>query len=188
LRIIKNNKNKKMWFAVAAVAMAMMVTPASHAQVLNSGATPVALNATLAESLTLAVLPNTATFTLVPNGVSNIQTISVTTTWVLATTHTGMTVYAYFGSTTALADAGGNIIPTSSFKGSVNLGAYSAFTGGAGPFGVNSKVVYAHGAFAAGQFNGNHADTLGLEIDTTGLALPASNSYAGTLNIQAQAI
>ncbi|MBZ5641513.1 MAG: hypothetical protein LAO19_02030 [Acidobacteriia bacterium] len=178
---------KMMWFMVAAVALVMFVTPASYAQ-LNSGATTVALNATLAEALTLNVAPTNVTFTLVPSGTANGNSaVTITTTWVLGTTRTGLTTYAYFTSTTALIDAGTDVIPTSKFNGSVNGGAYSAFTGGAGPFGANSKTVYNHGAFAAGQFNGNHTDTLGLQIDTTGLNLPAG-AYSGTLNIQAQAI
>ena len=76
---------------------------------------------------------------------------------------------------------------TSKFNGRINDGAYSAFTGGAGPFGVNSKVLYSRVIGAAGTFNANHTDTLGLQIDTTGLNLPAG-TYTGTLNIQAQAI
>ena len=181
-------QKQKMWFVFAVIALVMFVTPVSKAQAINSGPTAVTLNATLAESLTLAVAPTTVTFVLVPSGTANGNSaVSVTTTWVLGPARTSLITYAYFTSTTALVDAGGNIIPTSKFNGSVNAGAYSAFTGGAGPFGVNSKQVYSHGAFAAGQFNGNHTDTLGLQIDTTGLNLPAG-AYTGTLNIQAQAI
>lgn len=178
---------KKMWFAVAAIAMVVICAPASHAQ-LNSGPTTVALNATLAESLTLNVAPTTVTFTLVPSGTANGNNpVTITTTWVLGTTRTSLNVYAYFSGTTALADAGGNVIPTSSFNGSINGGAYSPFTGGTGPFGVNSKVVYTRAIGGAGTFNAAHTDTLGLQINTTGLNLPAG-SYAGTLSIQAQAI
>lgn len=65
--------------------------------------------------------------------------------------------------------------------------AFSAFTGGAGPFGVNSKVLYTHPAFVAGAYNGSHTDNIGLEINSTGLNLPAG-AYTGTLNIQAQAL
>jgi hypothetical protein len=179
---------KQMWFVAAAIALVMFVTPASKAQAINSGPTTVALNATLAESLTLTVAPTAVTFTLVPSGTANGNApVSITTTWVLGTGRTSLITYAYFTSTTALTDAGTDIIPTSKFNGSINGSAYSAFTGGAGPFGVNSKQIYSHGAFSAVQFNGNHTDTLGLQIDTTGLNLPAG-AYSGTLNIQAQAI
>jgi hypothetical protein len=180
--------HKQIWFLAAAVALSILVTPASYAQAINSGPTTVTLNATLAESLTLTVSPTTVTFVLVPSGTANGNLpVNITTTWVLGPTRTSLITYAYFTSTTALTDAGTDVIPTSKFNGSINGGAYSAFTGGAGPFGVNSKQVYSHGAFAAGQYNGAHADTLGLQIDTTGLNLPAG-AYSGTLNIQAQAI
>jgi hypothetical protein len=38
-----------------------------------------------------------------------------------------------------------------------------------------------------GTFNGSHTDNIALQIDSTGLNLPAG-AYTGTLNIQAQAI
>jgi hypothetical protein len=38
-----------------------------------------------------------------------------------------------------------------------------------------------------GTFNSTHSDSVALQINTTGLALPAG-TYTGTLTIQAQAI
>jgi hypothetical protein len=179
---------RKIWAGLGVVALSLLMSAASQAQALNSGPTTVALNATLAESLTLAVTPNAVSFTLVPSGTANGNNpVSVTTTWVLGTARTSLNVYAYFTSTTALSDAGGDIIPTSKFNGSINGGTYSAFTGGTGPFGANSKVVYTRAIGGAGTFNSAHTGTVGLQIDTTGLNLPAG-SYSGTLNIQAQAI
>lgn len=182
---------KQMMFAAAAVAMVLFISPVSKAQTLNSGPSTVALTANLAESLTLTVTPSSASFNLVPSGVSNINTISVTTTWVLATTHTGLNVYAYFTSANALTDAGGNNIPTTNFLGAIGVGAYSAFSGSpANPWGsTNSKTLFSHGVFGApATFNSSNTTTLGLEINTTGLTLPASTTYAGTLTIQAQAL
>jgi hypothetical protein len=176
---------KQMWFALPAIALIMLVTPASHAQ-LNSGASTVALNANLGESLTLSVSAASVNFTLVPSGTANGSTpVGITTTWVLSTARTSLNVYAYFSSGTALTD-GTNNIPTSSFNGSINGGAYSAFTGGSGPFGTNSKIIYTS-ALGAGSLNSSHVDSLGLQIDTTGLNLPSS-TYTGTLNVQAQVI
>ncbi len=177
----------KVWFVAAALAFVVVCVPSSHAQI-SSGPTAVALNATLAESLTLAVAPTTVTFNLVPSGTANGSSpVTITTTWVLGRNRTALNVYAYFTSATALVDGGGDIIPTSSFNGSINGGAYSPFTGGAGPYGVNSKVVYTRAIGGAGTFNAAHTDTLGLQINTTGLNLPAG-AYTGTLDIQAQAI
>jgi len=184
MRIMK----KQMWFGLAAVALSMMFTQASHAQ-LNSGASTVALTATLAESLTVTVPTAAVTFALIPSGTVNGNTpVSITTTWALAGTRTSLNLYAWFASTTAL-NSGANIIPTANVNGSINGGAYSAFTGGTAPAlfgGVNSKTIFTT-APLTGAFGGTRNDTLGLQIDTTGLALPAA-TYTGTLNIRAQAI
>ncbi len=180
---------RKACIALAAIALAMFVSPAARAQ-LNSGPSTVALSATLSESLTLAVSPGTVNFTLVPNGTANGNSaVSITTTWVLARTRTSVSVYAYFTSTTALTDGGSpaNTVATSKFNGNINGGAYSAFTGGSSPWGANSILVYTQSLGGAGTFNSSHTDTLGLQVDTTGLSLPAG-TYTGTLNIQAQAI
>jgi hypothetical protein len=185
MRFIK----KQTWFGMAAVALSLMYTPASKAQ-LNSGASTVALTATLAESLTVTVPTAAVTFPLAPTGTTNGSTpVSITTTWALAGTRTSLSLYAWFASTTALKDAGTDIIPTSKFNGSINAGAYSAFTGGTAPAafgGANSKTIFTTSPLT-GAFGGTRTDSLGLQIDTTGLALPAT-TYTGTLNIQAQAI
>jgi predicted aspartyl protease len=94
---------KQMIFALAAFAIVMFITPASKAQAINSGPTTVALNATLAESLTLSVAPTTVTFTLLPTGTANGSApVVVTTTWVMGTTRNSLITYAYFTSATAL--------------------------------------------------------------------------------------
>ena len=98
-----------------------------------------------------------------------------------------MKVYAYFSSASALTDGAGDNIPTSSVLGSINAGAYASFTGGTGPFGVNSLQVFSQTVGAAGTFNASHSDNVALQINTTGLGLPAA-TYTGTLNIQAQAL
>ncbi len=180
---------RKACIALAAIALATFVSPAARAQ-LNSGPSTVALSATLMESLTLAVSPGTVNFTLVPNGTANGNSaVSITTTWVLARTRTSVSVYAYFTSTTALTDGGtpANTVATSKFNGNINGAVYSAFTGGSSPWGANSLLVYTQSLGGAGTFNSSHTDTLGLQVDTTGLSLPAG-TYTGTLNIQAQAI
>lgn len=181
---------KQMWLVLAAIVMVMFVTPASRAQNLNSSAQPVALTATLAESLTVVLSNNTVNFPLVPSGtVNGSAAVGVTTTWALAGTRTSLNLYAFFASTTALKDAGTDVIPTANFYGSINGGAFSAFTGGTAPAlfgGANSKTIFTT-APLTGAFGGTRTDTLNFQINTTGLALPAT-SYTGTLNIQAQAI
>ncbi len=48
----------------AAVMLAMFVASAAYAQALNSGASPIALNATLGESLTLSLSASTDSFSI----------------------------------------------------------------------------------------------------------------------------
>src|SRR4029077_13339590 len=173
-----NNFRKAM--VVAGLSLAAAMAPASRAQ-LNSNVATVNLNAVLAESLTVAAAPATVNFAWVPNGTANGNSaVTVTTNWALGKTRTSMKVYAYFSSAVGLTDGAGDNIPTSSVLGSVNAGAFAPFTGGAGPFGVNSQLVFSQTVGAAGTFNSTHVDTLALQINTTGLALPAA-TYTGVL-------
>jgi hypothetical protein len=171
---------------IPALALAFAFVPASHAQV-NSNIATVNLNAPLAESVTVAAGPATVNFTLAPNGPANGSApVSITTSWALAKTRTSVKLYAYFSSATALTDGSGDNIPTSSVTGSVNGGAFAAFTS-ATPFGANGMQVF-NQAIAAGSFNSTHGpDTIAITINTTGLNLPAA-TYTGVLNIEAQAL
>src|SRR5438128_9303984 len=78
-----------------------LATPA-HAQ-LNSSEATAALTAVLPESLTVSLLPNTASFTLTSGSASNAAalTIAATTTWTLAVTRTNLALFGYFSSSTA---------------------------------------------------------------------------------------
>jgi hypothetical protein len=179
--------SKKSLIVVPALILAMAFVPASQAQV-NSNVANINLTATLGESVTVVATPAAPiTFALVPNGTSaGSANVSVTTSWALAKTRTSVKLYAYFASATALTDGASDNIPTSSVTGSVNGGAAAPFTS-ATPFGANGMTVFTQ-AIAAGFYNASHGpDTIGLSINTTGLALPAA-TYTGVLNIQAQAL
>ena len=178
--------NYKAWMILGVLALVLAMAPVSQAQ-LNSNQATVALNATLAESLTVTAGPGTVSFILPAAGVANGNSaVTVDTAWVLAPTRTSVNLYAYFSSTTALTDGAGNNIPTSNVSGSVNAGAYGAFTGGAGPFGTESIHVF-NQAITSANWSSSRSDSVALRIDTTGLGLP-SGTYTGTLNIQAQAL
>src|SRR5258705_9471242 len=84
--------------AVLTIGLASMAS----AQV-NSGAQTIALNATLAESLTLSLTANTVNFTLAAGSAANAGStnITATTTWVLKPGRTALTVDAYFASAAA---------------------------------------------------------------------------------------
>ncbi len=181
------NAFKKAGLVLGAMGLALSMSQSSYAQ-MNSNNATVTLNATLAEQITIVAAPTTVTFALAPTGITTGSApVGVTTTWALAKTRTTMKVYAYFSSGSALTDGGpGDIIPTSSVLGQIGgVGAFNPFTGGSGPFGVNSLQVFAP-VIGAGTYGGTNTTNLALEISTTGLNLPAA-TYTGTLNIQAQA-
>jgi hypothetical protein len=97
-------------------------------------------------------------------------------------------LFAYFATAAAALTDGAATptnIPTTAVLGSVNAGAFGAFTG-VGPFTNNSIQMF---SLTGGTltFNGTRADTLSLEINSTGLNLPAA-TYTGTLSLQAQAL
>jgi len=179
---------KKAGIILGGLGLALVMSQASSAQAINSNNATVALNAVLAESLTVSAAPATVNFTLVPSGtVNGSAPVAITTTWALSKARTSMKVFAYFTSANALTDGVGDNIPTANVLGAVNAGAPAPFTGGAGPFGVNSIQVYTQTITGAGPFSATRSDNVALQINTTGLGLP-SGTYTGTLNIQAQAI
>ncbi len=181
--------NNRLWRVVAlAVVVAAMASLAS-AQ-LNSGAQPIALNATLAESLTVNLSANAVNFTLAPGSANNAGStnITATTAWVLQSGRNQVTVDAYFAtSTAALADAAGDNIPSSAFFISDNGGASTALVNSVAFGGGNAGLRLATVAVTAANRTSNRTDNMAFNINLSSLPqLPAGN-YTGTLNIQAQA-
>jgi hypothetical protein len=176
-------------------AIALVVTgfaSLASAQVLNSGAQAIAINATLTESLTLSLSANAVNFNLAAGSAANAGSanITATTSWVLRPGRTALGVYAYFGSATAaLTDGAGNNIPSSAFKIADNLGASTALTTTA-PFGAaNAGLQLANVALTAANRNSSRTDVMAFNIDLSTGTLPQLPAaiYTGTLNIQAQA-
>jgi hypothetical protein len=155
---------------------------------LNSTASGVTLNANLTTSLTVSASPGLVNFALLASGTSTgSAVINVNTSWTLRPSVGAVTTYAYFSSSTAaLTDGNGDNIPSSSVSGSINGGAFGAFTG-ASPFAAASSVTLSSTKILGNNRTGNHSDTLNLMISTVGLALPAA-TYSGVLNVQAQAL
>src|SRR5260370_3084345 len=155
-------KNFRKVLMVSGLSLAAASAPASR-DPLNSNVATVNLNAVLGESLTAAAAPATVSVTLVPNGTANgSSNVTVATNWALGKTRTSMKVYACFSSAVGLTDGAGDNIPTANVLGSVNAGAYAPFTGGAGPFCVNSQGVFTQHVGGAGTFNAPHVDTIAL--------------------------
>jgi hypothetical protein len=156
---------------------------------LNSNAANVQLNAILQSGIIVTVTPGTVNFALVPGGgVSNGSApVSISTTWLLRPGTANLSLYAYFtSSTVALTDGFAHNIPSSSVRGSVNAGAFNAFTGNS-PFAAGSSITVFSQNLTPATRRGTRNDTLDLQIDTTALTLPSGN-YTGVLYIQAQAI
>jgi hypothetical protein len=181
-------------FAVAA-AVALVTTVAS-AQAINSGAQTIALNATLAESLTLSLSANAVNFTLAAGSAANAGStnITATTTWVLKPGRTAVGVYAYFANAAqALTDGAGDNIPSSAFFIADNAGAPTALVNtvpaGGGFGGALAGLQLATVPITGANKNASRTDAMAFNINLTGGTLPQlpAATYTGTLNIQAQA-
>jgi hypothetical protein len=178
--------------AVAALALvaAMLATPA-RAQVRNSGASPIALNAVLTDSVTLTLSGNAVNFNLVPGNGSNpgSTSITATTTWVLKPNVGSLKLYAFFSSSTsALTDGAGNNIPSADFQLSANAGPFNALTNTVPFGGANAGLQVSSTPILGNNKTGTHSDVMNFNINLTPLPNLPSGVYTGTLTIQAQAI
>jgi hypothetical protein len=177
-------------FAILAAVLAVATSMAS-AQVLNSGPAPIALNATLSESLTVSLSASTVNFSLAAGNATNAGSANVTatTTWVLGSGRTAVKTYAYFASAAAALSSGGNNIPSSAFFIADNGGASAALTNTVAFGGANAGLQLANVAITNANRAGNRTDVMAFNINLTGGTLPQlpASTYTGTLNIQAQA-
>ena len=176
---------------VIALGIALATTMAS-AQALNSGAQTIALNATLAESLTLNLSANAVNFTLTAGSAANAGStnITATTAWVLKPGRTAVGVYAYFANAAAaLTDGAGNNIPSSAFFIADNAGPSTALTSTVAFGAANGGMQLANVAITGANKNASRTDVMAFNINLTGGTLPQlpAATYTGTLNIQAQA-
>jgi hypothetical protein len=181
------NSSLRILIPVLVILGIFIVASPAQAQ-LNSLGSGVNLNAVMTTSLTVNAAPGLVNFTLVPSGTATgSSVITVTTAWTLRPSVGAVTTYAYFTSAAAaLTDGVGDNIPSSSVSGSVNGGAFGAFTG-ASPFAAGSSITLSSTKILGNNRSSNHVDTLNLMISSVGLALPAA-TYTGVLNIQAQAL
>jgi len=186
---------KKLYAILMLVAVMALISNSAAAQI-NSNVGTVTLNAQLNESLTVTVNSGAAVnFTLTPNTAANAgsTTSSITTAWVLKPGRTSVAVWAYFGSAAValLHQTAGNLtdIPSSAVGIKVNgaaafspLTAVSPFNAAASGLQIGPSI-----AITGVNKNSNRTDTLAYNIDTTVVPQLASDTYIGTLNIQAQA-
>lgn len=175
---------------ISAVILAMTVMASLASAQINSGAQPIALNATLAESLTVSLSANAVNFTLSPGAANNpgSTNITATTAWVLKPGRTAVGVYAYFASSAAaLTDGAGDNIPSSAFFISDNGGALTALTNTVAFGGANAGLQLSNVAITGANKNSSRTDVMAFNINLTTLPQLPANAYTGTLNIQAQA-
>ena len=180
----------KLGTAAALALAATMLAISAHAQVRNSAASPIALNAVLNQSLTVTLSGNAVNFNLVAGSANNLgsTTITATTSWTLTQTIGVVSLYAYFtSSTSALTDGAGHFIPSSSFQLSDNGGAFNPLTSTV-PFGGANAGVPVSYTLILGNNKSSRTDIMKFNINLSPLpSLPPGN-YTGTLTVQAQAI
>jgi hypothetical protein len=184
------NTRKLSRITAVALGLALATTMAS-AQALNSGAQTIALNATLAESLTLSLSANAVNFTLAAGAAANpgSTNITATTTWVLKPGRTAVGVYAYFANAAAALTDGTDNIPSSAFFISDNAGASTALTNTVAFGAANGGLQLANVAITGANKSASRTDVMAFNINLSGGTLPQLPAaiYTGTLNIQAQA-
>src|SRR6202041_2931939 len=135
------------------------------------------------QTLTVSAAPSAVSFTLPRKGVgSGNSQITITTQWLVSVPPLTITLYAFTSSTTAaLTDGAGHNIPTSNVSGRANGGSFPFFTGTSSFAAGRSIPIFTQSTLSIA---GSRNDTLGLQIDTTSLALPPA-TYQGTLTIRA---
>ena len=176
--------------AVLALVVGGLAAPAG-AQVRNSGASPIALQAVLNDSITVSLSANAVNFNLTAGSASNpgSTSITATTTWLLRPNVASLKVYAFFSnSASALTDGAGNNIPSADFQISNNGGAFTALTNTVPFGGANAGLQLSSTTILGNNKSGTHNDVMNFNINLAPLPnLPAA-TYTGTLTIQAQAI
>jgi hypothetical protein len=180
----------KLGTTAALVLAATMLALPARAQVRNSAASPIALNAVLNQSLTVTLSGNAVNFTLAAGNANNpgSTTITATTSWTLTQTIGTVSLFAYFTSaTSALTDGAGHFIPSSSFQLSNNGGAFNPLTNTV-PFGGANAGLPVSYTLILGNNQSSRTDTMKFNINLSPLPTLAPGTYTGTLTIQAQAI
>lgn len=160
-----------------------------------SNAPAVTMNASKAEALTVTINSGgTVNFDLNSGTVAGGDvSVSVTLDWTVQGNRTNVELWGAFASSSeALADGNGYFIPSSAVEGRVTTGSPTTFT----PFTATASNGFLGAAGAAlllvsedpsgANRSGTRTDALELQIDQTGLSLPAG-TFTGTLTLQATA-
>lgn len=176
---------------LAAAMFAVMSAAPAQAQVRNSGASPIALQAVLSDSISVNLSGNAVNFNLVGGSANNPgnTSITATTTWILKPSVGNLKLYAFFSSSaSALTDGAGNNIPSADFQISDNAGAFTALTNTVPFGGANAGLQVSSTPILGNNKRGTRNDVMNFNINLAPLPNLPAGVYAGTLTIQAQAI
>ena len=177
---------------MAALALCLVaMAGSSRAQVLNSGAQTITLQAVLNDSISVSLSSSAVNFNLTQGGVNNPGNVGVTatTSWLLKPSVGNVTVYAFFSnSASALTDGAGNNIPSADFQLSNNAGPFTALTSTVPFGGANAGMLVSQTKILGNNRTGSHTDVMNFNINLTTLPNLPAGLYTGTLTIQAQAI
>jgi hypothetical protein len=183
-------KAKLGWVNLALATVALLAIPA-RAQVLNSAASTITLNAVLTESVSLTLSANAVNFTLTSGSANNPGSTSITATtrWTLKPSVGSLKVYAFFAnSASALTDGAGNNIPSADFQISNNGGAFNPLTNTVPFGGANAGRQLSSTPIIGINKTGTRNDVMNFNINLAPLPNLPAGAYTGTLTIQAQAI
>jgi len=176
--------------ALIVLAVTALAAP-SHAQVLNSGAQTIALQAVLNDSISVSLSSSAVNFNLTQGSASNPGSVSVTatTSWLLKPSVGSLSLYAYFSSSTAaLTDGAGDNIPSADFQISNNAGPFTALTNTVPFGGANAGLQVSNVKILGNNRSGSRTDQMNFNINLSTLPNLPAGTYTGTLTIQAQAI
>ena len=176
---------------MALASMAAIVTDQARAQVLNSAASTITLNAVLSQSVSVTLSANAVNFTLTAGNASNFGSTSITatTTWTFKPSVGSVKLYAFFAnSASALNDGVGDNIPSADFQISDNGGAFTALTNTVPFGGANAGLQLSSTPILGNNKTGTRNDVMNFNINLAPLPNLPAGAYAGTLTIQAQAI
>jgi hypothetical protein len=173
------------------VALATLLAIPARAQVLNSAANTITLNAVLSQSISVTLSANAVNFTLTSGSANNpgSTSITATTTWTLKPSVGSLKVYAFFSNSgSALTDGAGNNIPSADFQISNNGGAFNPLTNTVPFGGANAGLQLSSTPILGNNRTGTRNDVMNFNINLAPLPQLPAGAYTGTLTIQAQAI
>ena len=177
--------------ALLLLVLGMLCAIPGRAQVLNSAAGTITLNAVLSQSVSVTLSANAVNFTLTGGSASNpgSTSITATTVWTLKPSVGSVKLYAFFSnSTSALTDGAGNNIPSADFQISNNGGGFQALTNTVPFGGANAGLQLSSTPILGNNKTGSRTDVMNFNINLAPLPNLPAGAYTGTLTIQAQAI